>query len=495
MSDPRSSRRPGGRALLAALAAGTWILSAGCLVGPTFQKPAPSTAEGYQTPGAPGAAPTPTPAESVPQQRIALGEAIPAEWWALFRSSRLDEILRQAIAANHSLAAARATLAQTQEAVIAARSGFYPRVDFGASFRRGAAGTGPATNLFALGPTVSYSIDAFGLTRRQVEQASALVERQQYELAAAYLTLTGNSVAAAITIASARLEIATAEDLIQNDQHNLDLTQRAFVAGRVAKTDVLTAEAQLESDRTLLPTLRQQLNVARHALTALVAKTPAEWSPPDFDMEELTLPEKLPVSLPSQLARQRPDILAAEADLHADSAAIGVATAQMYPEITLSGSLVQEAAALANLIKQAATLWSVGADVDAPLYHGGSLAAQRRAAVDAYKAQLELYQDTVLQAFGQVADVLSAIEEDGALVAASQRALDIAGASLALQRSSYAAGKTSALQLIVSEDVYSQARLGFVRAQAQRMQDSAQLFVALGGGWWSDGALDQKGGR
>ena len=187
------------------------------------------------------------------------GQAIPAEWWALFRSDRLDDVLRRAIAANHTLAAASFTLAQAREAIVAARSGYYPHVDFGASFRRGASGFGAPTNLFALGPTVSYSIDAFGETRRQVEQASALAERQSYELAAAYLALTGSSVTEAITIAAARLEIATVEDIIKNDQKDLDLTQRAFEAGRVARSDVLVVEAELEQDKTLLPTLHQQL--------------------------------------------------------------------------------------------------------------------------------------------------------------------------------------------------------------------------------------------
>jgi len=472
--------RSGSRAARVAPAAAALFLSAGCLVGPNYSRPAASNDAGY--------APAMRAGQTGPPA-FDYGRGIPAEWWALFRSDRLDEVLRRAIAANHTLAAASFTLAQAREAIVAARSGYYPHVDFGASLRRGASGFGAPTNLFALGPTVSYSIDAFGETRRQVEQASAIAERQNYELAAAYLALTGGSVTEAITIAAARLEIATVEDIIKNDQKNLDLTRRAFDAGRVAKADVLTAESQLEADRTLLPTLHQQLNVARHALTVLVGETPAQWTPPDFEMQEFTLPPTLPVSLPSDLVRQRPDILSAEAELHADSAAIGVATAQMYPQITLSASLLQEAVALADLFKQAGSLWSVGGDADAPLYHGGALAAQKRAATDAYRAQLELYQDTVLGAFQQVADVLSALEEDAALVAAAEQSLTISSDSLRLQRSSYTAGKTSALQLIIAENIHSQALLSNARAQAQRMQDSAQLFVALGGGWWNDGVL------
>lgn len=482
--------------VLAALAAGS------CVVGPDFKRPAPPGVDGYLPPaeaanGANGASPaTPAngaaPANGVSAgeaaaQRIALGEQIPAAWWELFHCARLDETLRQAIAASNNLAAARATLAQAREAIVEARAGLYPQLDLGAGARHAWGGAGGGGNLFSIGPNASYAIDAFGGTRRRVEQETALAENQRYQLAAAYLTLTGNSVTAAIAIASARLQIATVEDLIKNDQKNLALVQRELDAGKVARSEVLTAAAQLESDRTQLPGLHQQLSVARHALTVLAGRAPAAWSPPELDITEFTLPGDLPLSLPSELVRRRPDILAAEAQLHADSAAIGVATAQLYPSITLSASLVQESAALARLLAAAGRAWTAGGSLDAPLYRGGALDAARRAAVDAYDAQLATYRQTVLQAFGQVADALSALEHDAELVAASRRALDIAGASLALQRSSYAAGKTSALQLIVAENTYSDARLGNARATAQRLADTAQLFIAAGGGWWDGG--------
>jgi NodT family efflux transporter outer membrane factor (OMF) lipoprotein len=478
-----SDRR--GRLSLLAASAGALLMAAACLVGPNFRRPEAPAAAGYR----PNPSDAPSGEAAPPDQRIEPGESLPEEWWTLFRSSRLDETLRLALGANHTLAAARTTLAQARETIVEARAALYPRVDVGAGFRRGATGFGAPANLFSVGPSIGFSVDAFGGNRRQVEQATAVAERQRFELAAAYLTLTGDSVAQAITIAATRLQIATAEDLIHNDERNLDLVQRAYDAGRVARTDVLTAQAQLEGDRTLVPALRQQGNLARHALTVLVGKTPAEWSPPEFDMEEFTLPAMLPLTLPSELVRQRPDILAAEADLHADSAAIGVATAQMYPSITLSANLVQQSLALADLFRKASSVWSVGADASQPLSHGGALGAQRRAAIDAYRAQLELYEQTVAESFGQVADALSAIDEDSALFAASERAVGIAGAALTLQRAGYAAGKTSALQLIVAENTYSQARLGNARARAQRLQDSAQLFVALGGGWWKAGQI------
>jgi NodT family efflux transporter outer membrane factor (OMF) lipoprotein len=477
-----------GRLLLAIGLSAVLLAGGGCVVGPDFKRPEPPAVAGYLPPGQ---AKSPPQAGTEAAQRIALGQQIPAQWWELFHSARLNETLTQAIAANYSLAAAKATLAEAQELIVEARAAFYPQVALGASGRRGNAGLGGgSSNLFSVGPTVSYSLDAFGGTRRRVEQQTALAENQRYQLAAAYLTLTGGTVTEAITIASTRLQIATAEDLIRNDQKNLDLTQRNFDAGKVAKTDVLTAAAQLEGDRTLLPPLRQQLSVAQHALAVLAGKPTGEAAAPDFDIDELTLPQEVPVSLPSELVRQRPDILAAEAQLHADSAAVGVAISQMYPSITLSASLVQEALSLASLFRSSSREWSAGGDLNQPLYTGGSLSAQRRAAIDVYNAQRAVYQQTVLQAFEQVADALSALQHDAEQLAVSHRALDIASDSLKLQRSSYAAGKTSALQLISAENTYSEARLSYVRAVGQRLNDTAQLFIAVGGGWWN--AADVK---
>jgi NodT family efflux transporter outer membrane factor (OMF) lipoprotein len=469
-------------AILAALA--LVVGSSACLVGPNYSRPAPPAADGYLPPTPDTAAPE-TPADTA--QRVALGQRIPAEWWALFRYPLLDDTVRRVIAANYSLAAARATLAGAQEAVVIARSAFYPQVDLQAGVRRGMVLGGPVGNLFTFSPTVSYNVDVFGGTRRRVEQQQALAEDQRYQLAAAYLILTGNAVTEAITVASTRFQIATVEDVIKNDQKNLDLVQRAFDAGRVAKTDVLTAAAQLEADRTQLPALYQQLSAARHSLAVLVGEPTGGWSPPEFDIDAFTLPDDLPVSLPSELVRQRPDILASEALLHASSAAIGVATAQMYPSITISTSLAQTASTLGSLFEAAARTWAVGAEVDAPIFHGGALAAERRAAVDAYDAGLASYRETIVTAFGQVADSLTAVEHDGQMVAASKQAVDIAKASVTLQRSSYTAGRTSALQLIIAEDTYSNVLQGYTRALGQRLADTAQLFIAVGGGWWSEG--------
>lgn len=454
----------------------------GCAVGPNFVRPSPPEIQSYTATQTPS---TMEPATGKAVQRIHIGQEISSQWWELFRVPSLNHVLRSAIARSRTVAAARATLASARETLAAARGGLYPQVDIAASFvRQKSSGGAPITNLYSFGPTASYTPDLFGGVRRKVEQQQALANFQGYELAAAYLTLTGNVVTQAVTIASLGSQIQAAEDVIADDEQNLSLVRLMFEAGKVARTDVLTAETQLASDRTLLPPLRQQLSVARHALSILAGRPPAEWSPPNFDLKAFMVPSDIPLTLPSMLVRQRPDILAAQAQLHADSAAIGIATAQLYPNITLSGSLGQEAFGVGSLFEQVNRFWSLAAGLTAPIFHGGTLKAQRRAAIDTYQASLATYEQTVLQAFQQVADTLQALAHDVELIAAEHQLLNTASTALTLQRLSYAAGKSDILQLIIAERSYQEARLGYTKAKAQRLLDTAQLFVALGGGWW-----------
>jgi NodT family efflux transporter outer membrane factor (OMF) lipoprotein len=348
------------------------------------------------------------------------------------------------------------------------------------------AGGSDSSTSYSLGLTASYTFNAIGgATLRLVEQQQALADLQRYQLAGTYLTLTGSVVNEALTAASARLQIAITLDLIANDQKNLDLTQRMFEVGAAARTDVLTAESQLASDQTGLPSLRQQLSVALHALAILAGHSPADWRVPDFELGEFTLPAAVPLSLPSALLRQRPDILAAEAQLHAASANIGIAVAQEYPSITLSGSLTRDALTAANLFHDFDRVWNIGGTLAQPLFAGGALRAQTREARDEFQAQAASYTAVVLTAFGQVADDLRALDHDAERVTAFARALRIASDSLALQRISYGAGRTTILQLIDAQRSYSQARLGSAAAQVQQFEDAANLFVALGGGWWN----------
>jgi NodT family efflux transporter outer membrane factor (OMF) lipoprotein len=474
-----------------------WValsITTGCIVGPNFERPPGPAVTSYD------AAPIslPTPGGPDPAQRFADGAAIARQWWELFRSPDLNEVLALAIEASPTLASARATLAQAEEVVVAARGAYYPQIDLATTsnyqYNRSLNGESPASNsvaasgrnnlvtsMFNIGPLVTYTPDLFGQTRRLVEEDVALAENQRYQLAAAYLTLTANSVTQAVTIASTVAQIEAVNNIIAADEHNLDLVRIAFAAGSVARTDVLSAESQLANDRTLLPPLHQQLSVAQHALAVLVGKTPAEWTPPLFDLEGLTLPGELPVTVPSQLVHDRPDILSAEAQLHAASAAIGVATAQLYPSVTLSPSWTLQTATVEGRFAGPDIAASIAGSILAPIFHGGTLEAQERAAVDAYEADLGFYRQTLLQAFGQVADVLRGLQHDTELLGAESTAATASKASLELSQAAYAAGRGSLVQVLDAQRLYAQALQGYAHAKGQRYLDSVLLFEALGG--------------
>ncbi|MGH7088643.1 MAG: efflux transporter outer membrane subunit [Stellaceae bacterium] len=463
------------------------ILIAGCTVGPNFTAPKAPAQNAY----VPGAAP------QAADQHFAMGQKIAGEWWTLYRSPPLDALLRQAVTGNRSLAASEATLAAAQESLTIARGGLFPQIDANLGATRqhiNGAQFGlprlppqfPAySNIFRVGASVSYMVDVFGLTRRGIEESGALEQAQDYALDAAYLALTGNAVTEALTVASLRLQIATVQGIIGDDETNLRLVNSEVRAGVGTQLDIETARAQLATDRTLLPPLQQQLEVARHALAVLAGRPTSTFTPPDFDLDRIALPADLPVSLPSDLVRQRPDILASEAQLHAASAAIGVATAALYPNLTLSANLTQQAISVDSLFNTASNVGAIAAGLTAPIFHGGTLEAQRRRAEDDYQAALATYEQTVLQSFSQVADVLEALSHDADLLKEQEAALKAAQASLDLTRRAYSLGSVGILQVTDAQRQLEQARLGQVRARAQRYIDTAQLFVAMGGGWWN----------
>jgi NodT family efflux transporter outer membrane factor (OMF) lipoprotein len=339
----------------------------------------------------------------------------------------------------------------------------------------------PPFNYYALGPTVSYTLDYTGGTRRSVEQQYALAEYQRQQLNAAYLMVTGNAVMQSLRIALLRGEIATVEAILEEDRQNKKLVDVAFQAGSVSRVDVVSAESQLATDATLLPPLRQELAVARHALSVILGQLPADVAPAEFELAQVTLPHDLPVTLPSELVHRRPDILASEAQLHAATAAVGVATSNLYPHITLSGSLGLQATTLGRLFQGGSTAYGATGSLTAPLFDGGTLRAQRRAAIEALKASEAKYQDTVLTAFGQVADALEALDHDAEQLDAQAHAQDAARENVDLTRKSYNEGNVGVLQVLDAERLYQNARLGYVRAQAQRYMDTVQLFMALGG--------------
>ena len=463
-------------------------LVAGCSVGPDFTGLKPPDTMGYTEEAA--SERHVRDAKEV-EQRLIMGQKIFGHWWQLFHAERLNSVLDQAIAGNLSLVAARATLAQAREATTVAEGALYPQLDLNIGANReqlsnslfGLAGRTPPFNLFTIGPTVSYALDPFGANRRRIEEQGALAEYQDYQLDAAYLTLTGNAVTQALNIAAARAQIKAVESIIAGDEQNLRLVESVFRAGEASQLDVQSAASQRAADRTLLPPLQQQVSVARHALSILLGRAPAEWVPPDFDLEEFTLPEELPVNLPSELVRRRPDILASEAQLHAANAGIGVATAQLYPNINLNATFTQEALSASTLFNPASSVWNVGAELLAPIFHGSELAAQKRAAVDAYDAALATYRQTVLTSFGQVADVMKALTHDGELLEAQRLALEAADASLRLTRTTYQYGNVDVLRVLDAHRLAEQARLGYVRAQSQRYLDTVQFLTAMGGGW------------
>jgi NodT family efflux transporter outer membrane factor (OMF) lipoprotein len=482
------------RPALAATVAALTLWS--CAVGPDFERPTPPGVQGYLHPS-PG--PGQTQAQDV--QHINPGSEIAGEWWQLFRSPPLDEAVRTALAGSPTLAAADATLAQAREQVNVARAALLPTVSGSAGVQHsgergqlegpsGFGGPGGSTssssNLYTMGLSASYSLDLFGGIRRNIEQQSALAEYQRYQLAAAYLTLTGDVVNEALTIASTRLQIATTQDLIASDRKNLALTQREFDVGVATRADVLTADSQLAADLTQLPSLEKQLEQAYDALTVLVGRPPAAWKPHDFDIAELTLPREIPLSLPARLVRQRPDVLAAEAQLHASNAAIGVAIAQEFPSINLSAAVSRQALEAGGLFHQFDALWDAGGALALPIFEGGAQRAEVRATRDAFKAEAATYRSVVLEALGQVGDDLWALQYDAQLLTVDRHSVDVASEALKLQQKSYAVGTTNVLNLIAAERTYAQARLSYATAQIQQFEDTAGLLVALGGGWWND---------
>jgi len=450
---------------------------AACSVGPEFEAPKTPDQTAYT------ADPVALPAD----QRLAEGEKLRADWWALLQSPDLDATVEQAVAGNWSLASMKARLARSEEGIRVAGARLMPQVDgasgiarnqYGASFLGPEAKTFPLFSAYSAGATVSYDLDLFGRNRRGVEKAEAEAEVAQDEVDAALLTLTGNVALQSVQIASLRAQIAATGRIIESDRKTLDLVRAARGTGAITDIDVLAAQSQLDRDRTLLPALRQQLAVAQDALATLIGKSPAEWRAPDFALDGFTLPAELPVAVPSELVRVRPDIRAAEARLHAASAAIGMAEADFYPNLTLSADLAEQ-----GLTGGAAgAAWSLLGGVTVPIFHGGELEARKAAAEDDYQASLADYRQAVVGAFGQVADTLHALGNDSDQLDSETRSLSSSTSTLTLTRLGYGVGNASVVQVLDAQRQSEQAELGAIRARTQRYTDSIKLFLAMGGG-------------
>ena len=465
----------------AALALALSLCLPGCKVGPDFKAPAAPDVKSYAAP-----ADAPPPAD----QRITLGAQIEGNWWAQFHSPALNELIKLGIDNNQDIASAKAHIAQAHEEVNAAHAALLPSLTFGTTVGRQKYGKSlfgpfdvviPPFTYYTVGPGINAPLDLFGGNKRALEERAAYEDYQKDALQAAYLSLTANIVEQALAAASARAQIGVVQDIFADDQRNVDLVQTSLSAGQATRAQLLTAQTQLATDKTLLPDLRQEESTARHALAILAGQQPAEWTPPELSLSDFVLPGEIAASLPSELVHRRPDILAAEAQLHAASAAIGVATANLYPNITLTGSLTQQALTPGGLFQGAAAAWSIAANLTAPLYDAGRLRAEQRAAVDGYQAALADYRQVILRSFGDVADGLQALANDEEQFNSQTVAAQTAASARDLVRRSYAVGNSGILDVLDAERSTAQAQLGLSRAKAQRLIDTARLYMSLGG--------------
>jgi len=435
-------------------------------------------------------------AAPVAEARLAQGKDIPAQWWTLFQSGALDGLVRQALETSPTLARAGAKLRQAQEDLSARTGGTrLPKVDAKLSANRvdvnpqslGVQALPVQTpfNLYLASVGVSYTLDLFGANRRELEALQAGVDYQRYELEAARLMLAGNVVTAAIREASLREQIAATEEIIALQERQLAITERLVNLGTAAQADAVAQRLDLAQIRAVLPDLQRQLEQVRHRLAVYIGQPPGAARLPEFRLAELQLPPELPLSLPSELARQRPDIRAAEALLHQAGARVGVATANLYPQITLSANLGSLASNGGDLFSSGSGFYVLGASLTQPLFHGDELQAKRRAAVAAYEQAGAAYQEVVLQSFQNVADVLRALEADAKKVKERTDAAVQARTYHDITSARFKAGGVSYFFLLEAQRKLHGALIDRTQALADRYADSAALFQALGGGWWN----------
>ncbi len=465
---------------------------AGCTLGPDFRKPDAPEVKAY------GEQPVPlhTAAAAVPggaAQRFDADADIPGDWWTLFGSPPLNALIEQALKNNPDLAAARAALTVARENALAQRGAYFPVVnaDFSANRQKqpGSLAPVPSNNafeysLFTPQLSVSYAADVFGLNRRTVESLEAQAQAARFQLVAAHIALAANVVNAAVGEASLREQVRATEELVDIETQSVKILRYQFDKGYASRLDLAAQESQLAQTQAGLPPLRKQLEQQRHPIAVLAGEFPAQSHAADFDLASLKLPQDLPLSLPSQLVEQRPDVRQAQANWHAASAQVGVAIASRLPQITLSANAGSSALQIADVFKADTGFWSVGLDLAAPIFQGGTLLHAERAA----KAQLvqaaAQYRSTVLTAFQNVADTLSALDEDAKTLQAAAAAADAAKTTLDLAQRQVQSGYANELSLLNAQQAWQQAQIALIQAQADRYSDTSALYLALGGGWW-----------
>jgi NodT family efflux transporter outer membrane factor (OMF) lipoprotein len=486
-----ASTRKGARSILAL--AGLMIV-AGCAVGPNFHRPAPPAVTRYtQEPLAAKTAKADVAGGEA--QRFVQGLDIPGQWWRLFHSKPLNALIEQALRANPSLASAQAALRVARENVLAQKGAFYPTIEANFTPSRNKTATGslspasasgnPYYTLYTAQLTVSYLPDVFGLNRRTVESLEAQAEAQRFQLEATYLTLTSNVVTAAVQEALLRGQIKATQEIIKVETEALDIMRQQLALGQIAGADVEVQEATLAQAQASLPPLQKQLAIQRDLLAALAGRFPSEEPAETFDLEGLRLPQNLPVSLPANLVEQRPDVGAAEAQVHSASAEIGVAIANMVPSVTLSANGGYAANMFSRFFEPGTSFWSIAASVTQPIFEGGTLLHKTRAARAAFEETAATYRSTVIAACQNVADALRALQSDAKTLAAAVAAERAAAATVNITRRQLELGQVAYLLFINAENTYEQAIISLVQARAARLADTAGLFQALGGGWWN----------
>lgn len=466
------------------------------MVGPNFHRPTVPHIKQYTLSQLPAKTASASASGALGKaQHFIDGRDVPNEWWTVFHSKPLNQLIDAGLGHSPTLQAAKAALTQAQEA---------RRAEFGAlllpsldgqysgqrqrtnasSFGLGSSLGSSEFTLYNASVSVSYVFDLFGGARRELERYTAQVHYQQFQWEAAYLTLTTSIVTTVINLASLEAQISALEKIIDAEQKQLHILNQQFSLGSASGADVAAQETLTAQTRALLPPLQKSLAQSRHSLAVLVGEFPNHKTLHRIDLSELHLPTALPISLPSALVRQRPDIRAQEALLHAASAQVGVATANLFPQITLAGGYGWTNDKLSNLFSPSHVVWNASAGVLQPLFRGGALLSQRRASIAAYQQAAALYRETVLHAFQNVADTLEALKSDANALAAQDKAASAAQKTLTITQKQYALGGTSYLTLLNAQRQYLQADINRIQAQATRLADTAALYQALGGGWW-----------
>lgn len=465
------------------------VLLTGCTVGPDFKHPGTNDVTGYTTTPLPERTAA-TPTALGESQRFVEDSQINAQWWQEFGSAKLNALIEEALQANPTLAAAKATLRQAQE-LYAARAGstLYPKADANLGGQRqrtnpsalGQAGDSREFSLYNAGIGVRYTFDLAGGNRRALEALAARVDYQRYQIEGMRLTLAANIVTTTITRAGLAMQIKVMESILRSEEEQLRLTRERVRLGQGFPDDVLALKTQLEQTRAGIPLLRNRLQQNEHMLAVLAGRAPGMGVFPSFPLEEFTLPTCLPLVVPSELARARPDIRAAEALLHAANAEYGVAISKLYPQFNLSADLSSQALTTSALFGSGSAIWSLVGRLIQPLFNPG-LPAEKRAALAAFDAAAENYRNVVLESLRNVADVLRALDNDAQRLSALSAASDAAQHSLESMQRRYAFGAVSYSELLIAQKQSQQTRINLIEVKSQRLVDSAAFFQAMGGG-------------